>query len=64
MDPDFEPFTEGTVKLEREDWQNALTMFYEQFGWDPKTGAPTRETLEKFELSDVADDLAALNLLP
>ena len=48
MDPDKQPFTPGTVKLEREDWQKALTMFYQQFGWDPTTGAPTRETLEKF----------------
>ena len=64
MDPDKQPFTPGTVKLEREDWQKALTMFYQQFGWDPTTGAPTRETLEKFDLKDVADDLEALNLLP
>lgn len=63
-EPDIPAFTPGTVKMEREDWQNALTMFYEQFGWDPTTGAPTRETLEKFELNDVADKLAALNLLP
>lgn len=64
MDPDKQPFTPGTIKLEREDWQKALTMFYQQFGWDPTTGAPTRETLEKFDLKDVADDLEALNLLP
>ena len=64
MDPDKQPFTPGTVKMEREDWQKALTMFYQQFGWDPTTGAPTRETLEKFDLKDVADDLEALNLLP
>lgn len=64
MDPDKKAFEEGTVKLDRDDWQKALTMFYQQFGWDEKTGAPTRETLEKFELKDVADDLAALNLLP
>ena len=64
IDPDIKPFTEGTVKLEREDWQTALTMFYREFGWDEKTGAPTRATLEKFGLKDVADDLDALGLLP
>ncbi len=63
MDPDIKPFTEGTVKLEREDWQTALTMFYREFGWDEKTGAPTRATLEKFGLKDVADDLDKLGLL-
>lgn len=64
MEPDFKPFEEGTVKLDREDWQEALTMFYREFGWDEKTGTPTRETLEKFGLKDVADDLDALGLLP
>ena len=62
--PDMEPFTPGTIKMEYNDWQDALTMFYEQFGWDAKLGCPTRETLEKFDLADVADELAAKNLLP
>ncbi len=64
LNPELKPFEEGTVKLEREDWQVALTEFYKQFGWDEKTGAPTRETLEKFDLKDVADELDALGLLP
>ena len=29
------------------------------FGWDKNTGVPTRETLEKFDLADMADDLEA-----
>ena len=62
--PDQEAFTPGTVKMEKNDWQDALTMFYEQFGWDSKLGCPTRETLVKFGLEDVADELAAKNLLP
>ena len=37
-------------------------MFYAQFGWD-ENGAPTRESLEKFGLKDVADDLEASSLL-
>ena len=64
VDPDIAPFEEGTVKLDREDWQLALTMFYKEFGWDEKTGAPTRETLEKFDLADVADELESKGLLP
>ncbi|GHU82756.1 aldehyde ferredoxin oxidoreductase [Clostridia bacterium] len=64
VNPDLKPFEEGTTKLDREDWQLALTMFYREFGWDEKTGAPTRASLEKFGLNDVADDLDALGLLP
>ena len=63
-DPDFKPWEEGTDKLDREDWEESLSMFYKEFGWDDKTGAPTRATLEKFGLKDVADDLEAANLLP
>ena len=64
LNPDQAPFTPGTVKMEREDWQKALTMFYQQFGWDEKLGCPTRESLEKFGLKDVADELEAKGLLP
>ena len=44
--------------------QVALTMFYKEMGWDEKTGAPTKETLEKLGMSDVAAELKELNLLP
>ena len=64
IDPDKKAFEEGTVKLDRDDWQTALTMFYKEFGWDETTGAPTRATLEKFGLKDVADNLDAKGLLP
>lgn len=64
MEPDFKPFEEGTIKLDREDMVKAYTLFYKEMGWDEKTGAPTRETLEKFGLNDVAEKLASLNLLP
>ncbi len=60
-EPDIPAFTEGTIKMEKEDWQDALSMFYAEFGWD-ENGAPTRETLEKFGLKDVADDLEAAGL--
>lgn len=44
-------------KLDRakvEDWK---TKFYSVEGWDTKTGAPTRTTLEKLGLKNVADAL-------
>ena len=63
-DPDKKPFTEGTTKLDREDWEKALDMFYTEFGWDVKTGIPTRATLESFGLGKVADELEAAGLLP
>ena len=38
-------------------------MWYEAFGWDKETGIPTRETLEKFGLADMADKLEELALI-
>ncbi|WP_282057888.1 aldehyde ferredoxin oxidoreductase C-terminal domain-containing protein, partial [Escherichia coli] len=42
----------------------SLTMFYKEMGWDPQLGCPTRETLQRLGLEDIAADLAAHNLLP
>lgn len=62
-EPDFKAFEEGTVKMDRDDWEKSLDMFYEAMGWDKETGIPTRETLEKFDLQDCADKLAELGLI-
>ena len=62
-EPDFKPFEEGTIKLDRDDWEKSLDMFYDAMGWDKETGIPTRETLEKFGLGDAADKLEALGLI-
>lgn len=64
MDPDIEVFTEGTNKMDKEDFQTALTMMYECFGWDPELGCPTAERLDYYDMPDVKEDLAALGLLP
>ncbi|MDY0242062.1 MAG: aldehyde ferredoxin oxidoreductase [Rhodospirillaceae bacterium] len=63
-DPNKTPFTKGTDKMERADMQKAFTLFYEEMGWHPALGCPTRQSLERVGLRDVADDLAAHNLLP
>ena len=63
-EPDFKPFEEGTVKMDRDDMDKALTMFYEEMGWDTATGIPTRATLEKFGLADMADKLEEYGILP
>ncbi|QSX09131.1 aldehyde ferredoxin oxidoreductase [Alkalibacter rhizosphaerae] len=64
MDPDKEAFTPGTVKMDRDDMQLALTMFYKEMGWDETTGAPTRATLERLDLKYVADEMESMGLLP
>ena len=63
-DPDIEPFTPGTDKMEKEDFQTGLTMLYREFGWDEQTGAPTAECLEEHGLGDVKAELESLGLLP
>ncbi|MBT9430492.1 aldehyde ferredoxin oxidoreductase C-terminal domain-containing protein [Candidatus Symbiopectobacterium endolongispinus] len=63
-DPKLPAFSEGTGKMDREDVQKSLTMFYSAMGWDPELGCPTRAVLERLDLKEVADDLAAHNLLP
>lgn len=62
-EPDFKPFEEGTVKMDRDDMEKAKTMFYEAMGWNTETGIPTRETLEKFGLEDLAAKMDEYNLL-
>ena len=63
QDPEFKAFEEGTVKMDRDDWEKSLDMFYEAMGWNKETGIPTRQTLEKFGLDDMADKLEELSLI-
>jgi len=49
--------TDG-LKLDREEVSEGIRMYYEQAGWDPETGVPTRVTLAEVGLGWVADDLA------
>ncbi|MCW3132127.1 MAG: aldehyde ferredoxin oxidoreductase family protein [Candidatus Methanospirare jalkutatii] len=46
-------------RVERERYERMLRIYYEKRGWD-ENGVPKRETLEKFGLSDVADELYSL----
>jgi aldehyde:ferredoxin oxidoreductase len=41
-----------------------LDDYYKARGWDVKTGNPTRKTLERLGLKDVADELLKLGKLP
>ncbi len=38
-------------------FDNAMDEYYEYRGWDLSNGVPTRSTLEKYGMKDVADDL-------
>ncbi|MEG2615817.1 MAG: aldehyde ferredoxin oxidoreductase [Raoultibacter sp.] len=64
-DPDLKPFTEGTDKMDREDFKTALTMVYSRFGWDDTLGCPTAACLDHLgEMDDVKQEMQSLNLLP
>jgi aldehyde:ferredoxin oxidoreductase len=57
------PFTKGTIHMDREDIQKAMDLFYEEMGWDKKTGAPTAATYQRNGLGDVAEALRKKGLL-
>lgn len=57
-------FTPGTIQMEKADLDLGLGMVYKQFGWDEKTGAPTKATLESLGMAEVAAELGAKGLLP
>lgn len=52
---------EGKIVIKRENFEKMLTEFYRHRGWNEETAAPTRETLEKLGLKDVADELERRN---
>ena len=57
------PDSEG-VPIDRAEFEKGKDMVYELMGCDAKTGNPTRATLEKYGLKDIADELAKLGKLP
>lgn len=64
MDPDMEPFSEGTYKLDRDDVANFFTMVYQEYGWDEQLGCPTAAGLDELDMADVKDALQSAGLLP
>ena len=57
-------YTKGTTHLDRNDVKLAMEMYYEELGWDKKTGAPTSLAYQKAGLEKVAGELAKKGLLP
>jgi aldehyde:ferredoxin oxidoreductase len=49
--------------LDEQGVENWKTAFYQFEGWDAKTGAPTRKTLEAMDMKHVADHLQAKSKL-
>jgi len=62
-DKDRVPFTQGTIQMDKDDIEKAMDMFYEQMGWDPKTGSPGREVYLRLGLKDVAEELGKVGML-
>jgi aldehyde:ferredoxin oxidoreductase len=62
-DPSKKGFTKGSDSMNRADMEVAMDMFYGEMGWDKTTGAPTKATLLKFGLADVAEALDKKGLL-
>lgn len=55
-----EPVPSGPSKgkrLDKEKFKMMVDDYYDNVGWDKKTGAPKRETLEALNLQDVAEEL-------
>jgi aldehyde:ferredoxin oxidoreductase len=57
-------FTQGTNRMDKEDIKLAMDMYYEEMGWDKKTGSPTATAYQKLGLGEVADQLTKRGLLP
>ena len=49
----FEPLESGTLQgkgIDRREFEDLLTLYYEAMGWDPKDGVPTRGRLAELNL--------------
>ncbi|HVN24895.1 MAG TPA: aldehyde ferredoxin oxidoreductase [Syntrophorhabdales bacterium] len=64
-DPADKPaFTKGTIRMEKDDIESAMRIYYEEMKWDKATGAPTADVYRRLGLSRVADNLGKKELLP
>ncbi|MFH0878925.1 MAG: aldehyde ferredoxin oxidoreductase N-terminal domain-containing protein [Lentisphaerota bacterium] len=62
--PEWAFHAHGYSTLDKTDMELAKDMLYAEFGWDKTTGMPTRATFVRLNMTDVADTLAGLGLLP
>lgn len=54
----------GQLGVQREELEKMKDMYYELRGWDLATGIPLMETLLRYGLEDVAQDLTQAGILP
>lgn len=62
-----EPMNTGPLKghkLDRAKFEKMLSEYYAYWGWEVATGIPTRATLARLGMEDVADELDRLGRLP
>jgi len=59
-----DPFTKGTIRMDKDDINKAMDMYYEEMDWDKKTGAPNPAAYQKVALGKVAEELNKKGLLP
>lgn len=59
-----EPFTKGTIRMDEQDIQKSLDLFYEVMGWDKETGAPKAAAYKRLGMEDVAKEMADKKLIP
>jgi aldehyde:ferredoxin oxidoreductase len=57
-------FSKGTTRMDRNDIQVAMDMFYDEMGWDRASGAPTRQSYRKVGLDHISEELGKRKLLP
>ncbi len=60
----FEAPDSGRRRLHRDEFEEGKTLLYERMGWDSQQGSPGEAKLRASGLGDLADELAALDLLP
>jgi len=48
--------------IDREQWERLKDAYYQERGWDPLTGIPTRAKFEELDLKDIAEGLQGLGI--
>jgi len=61
--PDDEVICLQGNTLDRQAYDKILNDFYELRGWDTETGLQKKETLNRLDLGDVADELSEMSML-
>ena len=51
------------TQIDRQQFEALQNRYYELCGWNPENGRPTKQTLERLDMADVAQILEEENLL-